>query len=88
MASGLVPNIPIDYAPAAIGAVAFEVGALMVAADPPDIEGATVFASELCLGAIDRLSRLQVPRPAAPPKTSSARQRAQAPRRRQTKTGK
>ncbi|HET6335462.1 MAG TPA: TetR/AcrR family transcriptional regulator [Polyangiales bacterium] len=88
MASGLVPNIPIDYAPAAIGAVAFEVGALMVACDPPDIDGATVFASELCLGAIDRLSRLQGARPPAPRKTSSARERAPAPRRRQTKTGK
>jgi AcrR family transcriptional regulator len=59
IASGLVPDISIEYVPAAIGAVAFEVGALMAAKDPPDIEGATVFASELCLGAIDRLSRLQ-----------------------------
>jgi AcrR family transcriptional regulator len=60
IASGLVPEISIHYVPAAIGAVAFEVGALMVASEPPDIEGATEFASELCLGAIERLHRLQV----------------------------
>jgi len=57
--SGLVPDISIQYVPAAIGAVAFEVGALMVASDPPDIDGATQFASELCLGAIERLHRIQ-----------------------------
>jgi len=59
IASGLVPDLSITYVPAAIGAVAFEVGALMVASEPPDIDGATEFASELCLGAIERLSRLQ-----------------------------
>ena len=59
IASGLVPEIAIKYVPAAIGAVAFEVGALMVASEPPDIEGATEFASELCLGAIERLHRLE-----------------------------
>jgi AcrR family transcriptional regulator len=88
MASGLVPNIPIEYAPAAIGAVAFEVGALMVASDPPDIEGATLFASELCLGAIERLSRLQAGRAPAPRKTSSSRERAPVPKRGSNKTGK
>ena len=62
IASGLVPEISIHYVPAAIGAVAFEVGALMVASEPPDIEGATEFASELCLGAIERLHRLQLKR--------------------------
>lgn len=87
MANGLLPNIPIEYAPAAIGAVAFEVGALMVAKDPPDIEGATVFASELCLGAIERLARPQG-RSAAAKKTSLARERTQAPKRRQNKAGK
>ncbi|HKU36664.1 MAG TPA: TetR/AcrR family transcriptional regulator [Polyangiales bacterium] len=58
IASGLIPDIDIHYVPAAIGAVAFEVSALMVASDPPDIQRATQFASELCLGAIERLSRL------------------------------
>lgn len=58
MAAGLMPQISIDYVPAAIGAMAFEVGALMVAHDPPDIDGATRFASELCLGGIERLHKL------------------------------
>jgi AcrR family transcriptional regulator len=62
IASGLVPDVPIHYIPAAIGAVAFEIGALMVASEPPDIDGATEFASELCLGAIERLHRLQLKR--------------------------
>lgn len=65
IAAGLVPDISIEYVPAAIGAVAFEVGAVMVAKDPPDIDGATEFASELCLGAIERLSRVQRGRPSA-----------------------
>jgi hypothetical protein len=79
ISAGLVPNIPIEYAPAAIGAVAFEVGALMVASDPPDIEGATVFASELCLGAIERLSRLSR---GAPPSSEQpqAAERSKSPR--------
>jgi AcrR family transcriptional regulator len=59
IADGLMPDISIEYVPAAIGAVAFEVGALMVSRDPPDIAGATRFASELCLGAIERLHRIQ-----------------------------
>jgi AcrR family transcriptional regulator len=66
IASGLVPDISIQYVPAAIGAVAFEVGALMVASDPPDIAGATQFASELCLGAIERLHRIQQKHGATP----------------------
>jgi NADP-dependent 3-hydroxy acid dehydrogenase YdfG len=37
--------------------MAFEVGAVMVAHDPPDIEGATRFLAELCLGGIERLAR-------------------------------
>ncbi|HKP60573.1 MAG TPA: TetR/AcrR family transcriptional regulator [Polyangiales bacterium] len=72
IASGLVPDISIQYVPAAIGAVAFEVGALMVASDPPDIEGATRFASELCLGAIERLSRVQQKHARKPGKRSSS----------------
>lgn len=89
--SGLVPQIPIEYAPAAIGAVAFEIGALMVSHDPPDIEGATKFASELCLGAIERLARLQAasaPTPAPSTKKQSSRERTSKPRRGSNKTGK
>jgi AcrR family transcriptional regulator len=58
VARGTLPQLPMHYVPAAIGAMAFEVGALMVAAKPPDVEGATAFAAELCLGGIDRLRHL------------------------------
>jgi hypothetical protein len=89
IASGLVPEIPIDYAPAAIGGMVFEIGALMVAHDPPDIEGATKFASELCLGAIERLSRLaRESAGAAANKKPTSRERTDKPRRGVNKTGK
>ena len=70
--SGMLPDLPIDYVLAAIGAMTFEIGAVMVASEPPDIEGATVFASELCLGGIERLGRVP---PLAKP-TRKARKRA------------
>jgi AcrR family transcriptional regulator len=57
MADGTLPNMPLDYLPLSIGAIAFEVGAAMVANDPPDIEGATEFAAEFCIGAIERFGR-------------------------------
>jgi len=64
IASELVPDIPLDYALPAIGAIAFEVGAVMVASDPPDIQAATHFASELCLGGLQRIGRPPQRRPA------------------------
>lgn len=71
--SGLVPEIPTDYVPAAIGAMAFEVGALMVANDPPDIDGATKFLAELCLGGIERLARVRRSAPHEPARKSRKR---------------
>ncbi|HEY2734795.1 MAG TPA: TetR/AcrR family transcriptional regulator [Polyangiales bacterium] len=58
MESGALPHIPLEYLPLSIGAIAFEVGAAMVANDPPDIEGATEFAAEFCIGAIERFGRI------------------------------
>ena len=58
---GTVPNIPMQYVPTAVGAIAFEVAAQMAASEPPDVTGATVFAAELCLGGIERLRRLAEP---------------------------
>jgi AcrR family transcriptional regulator len=84
--SGLVPDISIQYVPAAIGAVAFEVGALMVASDPPDIEGATRFASELCLGAIERLHRVQQNSAGAARKSSTDADAERSPRPRRQKS--
>ena len=58
---GTMPDIPLQYVPAAVGAIAFEVGAQMAASVPPDVTGATAFAAELCLGGIERLQRLAAP---------------------------
>lgn len=58
IARGTLPAIPLAYVPAAVGAIAFEVGALMAASDPPDVEAATAFCAELFLGGIERLKRM------------------------------
>ena len=58
IARGTLPAIPLAYVPAAVGAIAFEVGALMAASDPPDVQGATAFCAELFLGGIERLKRM------------------------------
>ena len=55
--AGVMPALPIDYMTRAVGAMTFELGAAMAAHDPPDVDGATHFAAELCLGALERLSR-------------------------------
>jgi AcrR family transcriptional regulator len=59
MESGLMPQVSLRYLPLSIGAIAFEIGAWMVASDPPDIDGATQFAAEFCVGGIERFSRAQ-----------------------------
>lgn len=56
--TGTLPPIPLQYVAPAVAAIAFEIGAAMVISDPPDVEGATAFCSELCLGGIERLLRL------------------------------
>ena len=52
---GNLPLIGMAYVPQIIAAIAFEVGASMVQSDPPDVEGATRFAAEMCLGGLERL---------------------------------
>jgi len=58
VADGTLPPIPLNYVAPAVAAIAFEIGAAMALHDPPDVEGATAFCSELCLGGIERLQRL------------------------------
>ena len=58
IARGTLPPIPLEYVPAAVGAIAFEVAALMASSDPPDVQGATAFCAELFLGGIERLKRM------------------------------
>jgi AcrR family transcriptional regulator len=88
MARGALPSIPLQYLTLSIGAIAFEVGALMVMSDPPDVEGATKFAAEFCIGGIERFGRantlsVQAPRatPARRKTTTGAKRRATTNRR-------
>ena len=56
MSSGLVPPVDAGYVAAAMVGAALEVGVAMIQRDPPDVEGATRFATEVFLGGIERLS--------------------------------
>lgn len=79
MLAGRLPALPMQYVPQIVAAIAFEVGAAMVQRDPPDVEGATRFASEICLGGLERLARVsgatQLP-PTFGPEPSALRQQA------------
>lgn len=72
--SGRLPPLPMSYLPQVITAIAFEVGATMVQSDPPDIDGATRFAAELCLGGLQRLNKLGAP-PSVRPTSAKTKKR-------------
>jgi AcrR family transcriptional regulator len=55
MRFGIVPPIDPDYMAAAMVGAALEVGVAMVRREPPDVEGATRFATQVFLGGIERL---------------------------------
>jgi AcrR family transcriptional regulator len=55
MRFGIVPQLDADYMAAAMVGTALEVGVAMVRRDPPDVEGATRFATQVFLGGIQRL---------------------------------
>jgi AcrR family transcriptional regulator len=57
MSSGLVPAVDAGYVAAAMVGTALEVGVAMIRRDPPDVDGATRFATQVFLGGIDRLAR-------------------------------
>jgi AcrR family transcriptional regulator len=57
IARGTLPAIDLRYVPAAVTAIAFEVGAEMATSTPPDVEGATEFCAQLCLGGLEQLRR-------------------------------
>jgi AcrR family transcriptional regulator len=56
MRIGIVPRIDAEYLAAAMVGAALEVGVAMVKRDPPDVEGATQFATRVFLGGIERLA--------------------------------
>jgi AcrR family transcriptional regulator len=55
--AGLMPPLPLMYMTRAIGAMTFEIGAEMAQRDPPDVEGATKFATDVVLGGLLRLTQ-------------------------------
>jgi AcrR family transcriptional regulator len=57
IAAGIVPALDVDYMAAAMVGAALEVGVTMVKREPPDVEGATRFATSVLLGGIERLGR-------------------------------
>jgi AcrR family transcriptional regulator len=52
--AGHVPPVDVEYCAHAMIAVGLELGARLAERDPPDVEGATEFASSLFLGALER----------------------------------
>ena len=55
--AGIVPALDVEYMASAMVGAALEVGVAMVRREPPDVEGATRFATGLVLGGIERLGR-------------------------------
>jgi AcrR family transcriptional regulator len=55
MRIGIVPRVDPDYVAAAMVGAALEVGVAMIKRDPPDVDGATRFATQVFLGGIERL---------------------------------
>jgi AcrR family transcriptional regulator len=56
MARGELPDVDVDYCAHAMIAVGLELGTRMLERDPPDVEGATRFATELFLGGMAQVA--------------------------------
>jgi AcrR family transcriptional regulator len=56
MSRGELPEVDVDYCAHAMIAVGLELGNRLLERDPPDVEGATRFATELFLGGIARVT--------------------------------
>ncbi|HEX4364399.1 MAG TPA: TetR/AcrR family transcriptional regulator [Solirubrobacteraceae bacterium] len=55
ISAGIVPAVDAEYMAAAMVGAALEVGVAMIQREPPDVEGATQFATRVFLGGIERL---------------------------------
>jgi AcrR family transcriptional regulator len=55
IAAGHLPPLDVEYCAHAMIAVGLELGTRLAEREPPDVDGATAFASALFLGALDRL---------------------------------
>ena len=56
IAAGHVPAVDVEYCAPVMIAVGLELGVRLIERDPPDVEGATRFATDLFLGGLARLS--------------------------------
>ena len=56
MARGELPDVDVDYCSHAMIAVGLELGERLIARDPPDVDGATRFATELFEGGMARVA--------------------------------
>jgi AcrR family transcriptional regulator len=56
IAAGTFPPVDVGYCAHAMAAVALELGQQLADRDPPDVEGATRFASALFVGGLQRLA--------------------------------
>jgi AcrR family transcriptional regulator len=57
IAAGFVPDsLDVEYTAHSMVALGVELGVRLIERDPPDVEGATRFATELFLGGLERLS--------------------------------
>jgi AcrR family transcriptional regulator len=56
IAAGSLPSLDVDYCAHAMTAVGLELGQRLVLRDPPDVDGATAFASALSLGGMSAAS--------------------------------
>jgi AcrR family transcriptional regulator len=56
IAAGSLPPLDVDYCAHAMTAVGLELGQRLVLRDPPDVDGATAFATALFLGGMTRAS--------------------------------
>ena len=79
LARANLPRTGMEYVPQIIAAIAFEVGATMVQGDPPDVEGATRFAAEVCLGGLERLAKLSLEGARSGNKPEPQKTKAQGP---------
>lgn len=57
MRRGELPRFDVDYMAGAMAGVGFELGMRMLERDPPDVEGAAGFATDIFLGGLERLRR-------------------------------
>ncbi len=57
MERGALPKVDTAYLVAALGGIVFEISVAMVARNPPDLEGATEFATRLLMGGLANLPK-------------------------------